>query len=1064
MILQQTKFLVPRIPPARVARPHLNQLIADHLRDQIVTLIAPPGYGKTVLMADAARSLDRPLLWYQLDDVDNDPAVFVANLTGGIGQVLPEHGSEIRALLSEAGTLPPERALTVLLNHLAAMPAPPWLLVLDDYHVIANMAVHQLTTTLVERGPASMGVMLASRSVPPLPMSRWRAEGRLFQVTTEQLRFSAEEYEHWLAQERPDLPGEVAAQLIARTEGWGAGLQLALSLLEDDPAGALDLPDWLEGGHQHIFNYLMDEVFSRQPDDLQEFLLTSCVLLTMDVEACQKGLGISGARALIDRVEQSNLFLVSLDAHRKYYRYHQLFREFLLERLAQEDPERLQALQISAARLYEARGDSETAISCYLQAGDLPQAARVLAAVAGDWLQQGRIDALHRAAIALEAVLDEMPALLLAHGRALRLMGRFNEARLRLDRAATLARQAEDSETASSAWMELSSLARSQGDYAGAQTQAQRALDVLGDGNHTARAFALMELAKSRGFLEGMDLGRTLASEAVAEMELAGSQISRFEQAQLLRSLAQICWWHGDVQMAIAHGEDALNRIPVPQSPLAAEILLTLATPCLYRHEIERAYGYAISALAICEQLVVKELLPTALTTLGNILTRMGRLDDAEVNLHRAIELASDLGVARYAQVMAAGYLAYAQFMRGRVQEAIQTAETALWSYEGLPVVYEVYVCRSVLADSYLSDGQTLKAERIFESLLELGERRQYRIPLAMVYFGLAYIRLKAGNREQGIALAERSLDYLQPSRAWELFVDQGERAQVVCSALAERQPENAFVRQVLSTLTPAPAAAPPVVQVTCPKLAVQTLGGFRVFRDGIEIPPRAWVSTKARDLLAYFITCRGEVISLDVALEAVWSGDGDRAASAFHTALYRLRSALQTKDDRPKYVTVEAGQYALDESRFDIDVDRFDARIAAAAQATPMEAEALLQQAVSLYKGPYLDSFWYAWVSPEQERLRETFCRALSTLEQYSVERCDFDGALGFARQRLQADPLQEASHRAVMRYMAQLGDRAGVLRQYRQLQALFREELGVEPSAATGQLVRELTNGALD
>lgn len=1062
MILQQTKYLVPRIPPDRLTRPHLNRLIADHLDGQIIALIAPPGYGKTILMADAARALNRPLLWYQLDEADNDPAVFVAYLIEGIGRLFPEHGLRIQSLISDVGMLPPERILTILLNQLVDMPAPPWLLVLDDYHLIANSAVHHLTSTLLDGLPATAGVLLSSRSHPPLPLSRWRAHGRLFQLTAEQLRFSNDECIQWLKHVRPDLPTGIATQLNARTEGWGAGLQLALTLIDDECASWLELPDWIEGGHQHIFNYLMDEVFSRQPNDIQDFLLTSCVLLTMDAEACQKGLGIADARALIDRVQERGLFLVSLDPNRKYYRYHQLFRQFLLERLAQEDS-RSQELQVRAARLYGARGESETAITYFLLAGERTEAARLLNQVAGTWLQQGRFDALHRFAMALESVLDGIPSLLLAHGRALRLIGRFNDARLRLEHAGAQALQASDAETASSAWLELSSLARSQGDYVEAQAQAQRALDVLGERNHTARAFALMELAKSRGFLEGMDLGRALASQAVAEMELAGSSLSRFEQAQILRSLAQICWWHGDVNMAITYGKDALNRIPIPQSPLGAEILLTLATPTLYRHEIDQAHAYAERALAICEQLVIKELLPTALTTLGNIRTRMGQPAGAEELLIRAIELASGLGVAHYAQVMAAGYLAYAQFVRGRVQEAIQTAETALWPYEGLPVVYEVYVCRSVLADSYLSDGQILRAERIFESLLELGERRQYRIPLALVYFGLAYIRLKGGHREQGIEFAERSLELLQPSRAWELFVDQGERARVVCAVLAERQPDNPFVRQVLAALDPVPAADQRVV-VSSSKLVVHTLGAFRVLRDGVEIPPRAWVSTKARDLLAYFITNRSEPVMLDQALEAVWSADGDRAATAFHTALYRLRNALKTPEERSKLILAEGGHYSLDADRFELDVDRFDALVAAAQAAEGDEAESLLQQAVALYRGPYLDSFWYPWVVPEQERLREAFCHALTALEQKSAAQHDFEAALSYARQRLKADPLQEAAHRAVMRHAAQLGDRAGVLRQFHQLQTILRDELGVAPSAATEQLVRELTQGAQD
>ena len=332
-----------------------------------------------------------------------------------------------------------------------------------------------------------------------------------------------------------------------------------------------------------------------------------------------------------------------------------------------------------------------------------------------------------------------------------------------------------------------------------------------------------------------------------------------------------------------------------------------------------------------------------------------------------------------------------------------------------------------------------------------------------MAYFGLAYIHLKSGSTTQGQSLAERSLDLLQPSRAWELYVDQGERARVVCGTLAALHPDNSFVQQVLGTLELAETQSSTAhVSTGIQKLEIQTLGAFRVLRDGQEIPAKAWVSTKARDLLAYFVTRRGQPASLDQALEAIWSADGDRGATAFHTALYRLRGALKIGGDRPKFVLVEAGHYVLDESRFAIDVDRFDALIAEAESASGDAATLTYEQAIALYNGPYLDALLYPWVFAEQERLREAYCRALTALEACSISRQDAERALRYARRRLDADPLQEAAHRAVMQHLAELGDQAGVVRQYRQLKAILRDELGVAPTSQTEELVRQITRGA--
>src|SRR5690606_5140758 len=183
-------------------------------------------------------------------------------------------------------------------------------------------------------------------------------------------------------------------------------------------------------------------------------------------------------------------------------------------------------------------------------------------------------------------------------------------------------------------------------------------------------------------------------------------------------------------------------------------------------------------------------------------------------------------------------------------------------AHEGAPTVYEVYVCRSVLADTYLSAGRSEAAERIYRDLIELGEERQYRVPLALAYFGLAYLHLARGDVSEGVRLATRSLEILSPTHAWQLYADQGDRARLVVGAIRDTREGDAVLARGGGAL--GRAVEVPTVGVgasAAPALAddvvVSALGELQVTVAGQPLQPGAWVSAKARDLLAYLVTLR---------------------------------------------------------------------------------------------------------------------------------------------------------------------------------------------------------------
>ncbi len=1072
-ILLRTKFLVPRPRPDFLPRPRLLDWLDSNSDKRLTLLSAPAGYGKTTLLADFIntsslpfdKAQDKPFAWYTLDAQDSDPTVFLTYLIESLRSMkrAPESltravGQTAQSLLDSAeANISPQRVLTVLINELAEQIETPWLIVLEDYHYVASPVVHQLVDFLLENAPDGLRVIISTRIDPPLALARMRARGQLAELRSSSLRFREDEINKWMQSDAPELSNESLNVLSEKTEGWAAALQIVRSSLAGRDAQDVNaMLSGLTGSQQFVFDYLAEEVFKRLSDDLQEFLLRTSILQQMDSAACNAVAEVNDAQPILEELEKQNLFLSSLDSQRRWYRYHYLFREFLLNRLQRVEAESAASLERSAGRHYESQGELEASLSHYLNAREYESAARVVSVFAADYVERGRVEALHRYLSALPlGIMKANPELLLQHGNAHWRLGQTGAAIAAYEDARSSFSSQQNSNGVCRALTRLAEVNRAQGNYRQAEVLASEALS-LADVDHAARAEALMALAKSVGFLTGMDKGRELAEEAVNEARLAGDSVSALARANFLQSLGQICWWHGDPQATVRYCQEALQIAPEEFSPIGAQACISLVTPHLYWHELEKALQYAERGLQIAQTLHLKELLPSAYTALGNVLTRIGETARAETCLRQGMEIGQQLGLASFEQLMATGFLAYNLCGQGRVDEARQLAEGALWSYTGNLDTYEAYVCRSVLADVVMENGQRDKAEALFTELIEAGERKQFRLPLAMVYFGLAYIHLETNRLENGLNYAREALRLIEASRAFQLFLDQGARSQVVADALIRAGEKSPFLERVLENLPEKQASK---ILIPDHSIQVQCFGNFRVILNGEEISQERWVSAKARDLLAYFVTLRGEKIPADKAFDAIWGEKERTSRTAFHTALSRLRNALKSGEGNPRLILVEVGEYWLDSARFRIDVDEFNSALAQARAATHSAIRAEWhERAVNLYRGEYLQNMYYEWVFPERRRLTQSYLSALQELASYHLANQSPKQAVGYIEKAIPLDQLNEDLYCLAMRGYGAMNERAGVARVYSELKRHLGAELNSAPLPETDRLYREL------
>jgi LuxR family maltose regulon positive regulatory protein len=295
--------------------------------------------------------------------LDNDPIRFwssvIAALNASRGTCEPRIGHGTLAILHSPQSPPLSTILTNLLNEIGQV-GRDIILILDDYHVIKDQTIHEAMLFLLDHLPATLHLVLATRTDPELPLFRLRVRGQLIEIRDNDLRFIREETASFLL-EGMDLPlsEEEVATLQTRTGGWIAGLQLAaLSLRKCE-----DISAWISdfaGNHRYLLDYVQQEILAQLPVPLQHFLLQTSIVTSMNAALCQAVTALptlQGSRQMLEELERANLFLVPLDEQRQWYRFHDLFREALLTRLHASQPELVPLLHIRAASFYETTGE-----------------------------------------------------------------------------------------------------------------------------------------------------------------------------------------------------------------------------------------------------------------------------------------------------------------------------------------------------------------------------------------------------------------------------------------------------------------------------------------------------------------------------------------------------------------------------------------------------------------------------------------------------------------------------------------------------------------------------------
>ena len=389
------KTRMPRLPRDWVERKRLSRALIDALQSTLVLISAPAGYGKSTLLAETLRGRERTVGWVTLDSGDNSPVDFWTCLAAAFSARAPGKCLKLLEVLMSPEPPPDMWVLAALLDAIGDR-EDDFVLVLDDYHLIESRSIHEAVGFLVEHVPPQVHLVIAGRTDPPMPLSRWRAKGMLTELRAGDLGFSREEAEVFFKTVTgiPICEGDLAS-LQSRTEGWIVGLKLAALSLKGkaDITGAITA---FSGSNRYVLDYLAEEALDRQPPETRKFLLETSILKRLCGPPCDAVTGRSDGRSILAGLESVNLFISPMDDERNWYRYHHLFASLLRNALSKEGPETVKRLHLRAGSWYETSDSPEEAVDHFLEGGGFQRAIDVLEKIAHLMLGQGRAASLLR--------------------------------------------------------------------------------------------------------------------------------------------------------------------------------------------------------------------------------------------------------------------------------------------------------------------------------------------------------------------------------------------------------------------------------------------------------------------------------------------------------------------------------------------------------------------------------------------------------------------------------------------------------------------------------------------
>lgn len=1082
-----TKVIPPRFRRNMLRRERLINLLNEYSDISLFIIAAPAGYGKTCLLADFASRASKPCCWVSFDEEDLDPCVFIENVVHALERIYPaialngQLSSRLREAL-QTKDYGVEICVRLLVNQICNVIHDDFDLIFDDFQIIEEQPIiNEFVSLLVSYLPGNCRLILSCRNAPSLDITNLILTQKAVGIGPAELKLTAEEvYELLNGNYNLNLTQQAASELVAKTEGWFAGVLLSNSL-----APQFNNNLWGFSNREQLFNYLIVQIFQHLPKELQNFLLESSVLEEFNSCLISRLLGIENENSLdllgecerqmlfisrVENIENENEESNDVDSAGSpnpcYYRYHGLFRDFLQQQLRQTNPERFRALNLLCAELFKEQGDHSKLMYHLAQAAAYPEMVLNLLEWGETEIKVGHSQTVQKWLAHLqEEHYVKYPELALLKVQILGQQRAFPEAYTLLENFRLLLPTTnQNSLKIAQTYLLQGKLLRSENRYMAAVTALQRGLGLLETCPATTDELKA-EIQHELGVCLGMNGEFSQALKALEQAKLLWEKFGNTEKlAHTHHCLSLIYEGNGERNRQHINLQKSLYYwYKVGKTPGLVNAMLHLAVWQLAEANFELADETLKQATELAEQIGYQAGQAYILAFRGDLCRDTNRFAEAYAFYLRAIGLAEQHNEKRLTISLYSEILAVLRVMDD-YDEAAEVLRQAHQALEPLPqtgnFLREIIRLAEIgieLDKSNLSQASLLLASGSnFEENKQQLTHRQFlharllfaeRKPQEAIKLLQSVVKNCTGQLNLGQLRLEalRALPFLYTIKENRLL---NEPERKFIEDLLVSFPENllktAELPKNLPTISSAAPAAPAPANYP---LVVSGFGVPEVLVNGAAV--RKWRSVKACELLFLLLT-HNKPLTKEFIAEALFPDtDFSQLAAYCKTAVYRLRNALEAD-----WIKFADGGYSLNVP-FWYDVHNFEKLVAAGDKlyfsgksADKPQALQNYQAANALYRADFLENFYSDWALTSKNELERLHVETLlkQTLLELELNLPEF--ALETVERCLARDKCNEAAHLQKLRIYKHLNNPYLQTQAFQDYCQKLEEELHLAPS----------------
>lgn len=1070
----RTKVVVPGRRADVLTRQRLLDLFYGLMEHRLVILAAPAGYGKTTLLVDFANQVELPVCWLAMDELDREPRRFVSGFIAAISHRFPDFGKQSTAALENmSGQVDWEQLVTAIVNDAYENIRDHFLLVLDDYHFVdENEGINYFINQFVQHVDENCHLVLSTRKLPALPdlplmVARSEVGGLGFQA----LAFRRDEIQNLILQNyNLTISRKDAEELAQQTEGWITGLLLSAQTMGQSMTDRVRVARVSGVG---LYDYLAQQVLEQQSSPMRRFLLRSALLEEFDAALCQRVLEGAGYRpgkswgTLIDEALRRNLFIQTVGEGGQWVRYHHLFQDFLQARMDEEYPDETRRIRRRLAVVYTERGEWERAYRLYHCLGDFAATADFIIEAGMPMLDASRQATLAEWIDSLPpGLIDDRPRLLSLRGTVAVYMGQAAEGLALLDRAAEQAEESGDLYCQAQALARRASAHRALGDYQAALTNADEALRLASPDAEfdRIRVAALRGKGLSLHYLGQLSKAASCLQEARSLNERLGNTMMVALLDDDLGRLYHALGSHEEARQAFTRALDACRENGYVMQQRS--ILNNLGVLHHFLGNYEEAATCLEEAVSVSRKGGYRRSEAAALIGIGDLYADLDASEAALDAYHQAREIVRQIDfrfLQHYINLAEAAVLCTRREFE-QAQALLQSVTNAGPALSGsLSGQYHLEMGRLLLAGN-----RPEEAVDYFQDAVSQYEENDQLLEVACAAIALGAAHHAASEEEAALAAVERALQQASDLPHSHFLVVAGRRHRSMLEWAREQAVVESEVALLLEAIDEFETRLPQLrrqlrqqateIPFAPPTLIIQTLGKARVEMGGILVTRSDWQTPMAPEML-FLLLAHPKGLTKEEIGAILWPDRSPQNLKVnFQKTIYRLRRAL----DQDVVVYDETtGRYHFNwELDYRYDVDAFRDRLQEAKKAGDAAGRvAAYEEALRLYRGPYLPEAEGTWVMPEREALAEAHRQASLALARLYLGERQPGLTLRICRRLLAEDPCLEEAHRLAMRAHAARGNMASVVRQFEACQRALQEEIQVLPSSQTVDLYSRLT-----